>query len=82
LPATGTLSFPPGTATQPIAVTVLGDAEVETIETFLVTLSNPSNAAIADGSGLGSIYDRATVIFADGFESGDTSAWSSVVGGP
>lgn len=81
LPATGTLSFPPGTTTQPIGVTVLGDADVESTEQFVVTLSNPSNASIADGSGLGSIYEHTTVIFTDGFESGDTSAWSSEVGG-
>jgi photosystem II stability/assembly factor-like uncharacterized protein/subtilisin-like proprotein convertase family protein len=52
---TGTLTFTPSTATQPIAVTVNGDASVESNETFFVTLSNPSLATISDGTGQGTI---------------------------
>ena len=51
----GTLTFTPSTATQPIVVTVNGDATVEANETFFVTLSNPSLATISDGTGQGTI---------------------------
>jgi hypothetical protein len=54
--ALGTLSFAPGDIT-PKTVTVLvnGDTVVEATETFVVNLSNPTNATIADGQGLGTI---------------------------
>ncbi len=55
LAASGTLTFPPGITTRPITVTVIGDMNVEGDETFLVNLSNPANAAIADGQGIGTI---------------------------
>jgi hypothetical protein len=53
----GTLSFPPGTTTQPIAVQVNGDLFDEDDETFSVVLSNPVNATIADAQGQGTIVD-------------------------
>jgi hypothetical protein len=46
----GTLSFAPGTTTQAIVVAVLDDTLVEADELFTVTLSAPSNVAIATGS--------------------------------
>ncbi|MDZ7330725.1 MAG: S8 family serine peptidase [candidate division KSB1 bacterium] len=54
----GTLIFPVGgSLTQTIAVTVNGDQTVEPDETFYVNLSNPVNAVIADGQGIGTIQN-------------------------
>ena len=53
----GTLTFPPGTTTQPITVPVMGDRIFEGNETFFVNLSGPVNATIADGQGVGTIVD-------------------------
>ena len=49
----GTLTFAPGTTTQPINVTVRGDTTDEQNETVMVTLSNPVNATIESGRGTG-----------------------------
>lgn len=54
-PAPTTLRFTPGTTTQTFTVPVSGDALSEPNETFLVVLSEPSNATIADGEALGTI---------------------------
>src|SRR6185503_11046923 len=51
----GLLSFAPGTTNQTITVRVNGDLLNEADETFFVTLSNPTNATIADGQGVGTI---------------------------
>ena len=53
--ATGTLTFPPGTATRTVAVGVRGDTTVEPDETFWVDLSNATGAAVDDGQGRGTI---------------------------
>ncbi|MFN8062863.1 MAG: Calx-beta domain-containing protein [Vicinamibacterales bacterium] len=55
--ATGTLTFNPGVTTQTVNVSVIGDNLDEADETFTVALSNPTNATIGDGSGLGTITD-------------------------
>jgi large repetitive protein len=55
LATSGTLRFDAGVTTQKVAVAVLGDTSFEQDETFFVNLSNPTNAAIADGQGLGTI---------------------------
>jgi hypothetical protein len=52
-----TLSFTPGTTTRTINVTVNGDVLDETDETFLVNLSNATNATISDNQGEGTITD-------------------------
>ena len=54
----GTLTFAPGVTSLTIPVPVLDDAIDEPNETFTVTLSNPVNAAIADGTGVGTIVDN------------------------
>ncbi len=56
--AGGTLTFAPGTTTQPIDVTVMGDtADEGDGETVIVTLSNPVNATITTTTGTGTITD-------------------------
>lgn len=82
-PASATLTIPAGATGANVPVDILGDAHVEKLETFQVTLSNLINATMGDDTGIGTIDDHSTtVILSDGFESGDTSAWSSVLGGP
>jgi hypothetical protein len=51
----GTLNFASGETTKQLDVSVQGDGLYEYDETFTVDLSNPSNAAITDGSGLGTV---------------------------
>jgi uncharacterized repeat protein (TIGR01451 family) len=55
--ASGTLSFPPGTLTQPVVVQVVGDSAIETDETFQVDLTAPVNATVGDSQGIGTISD-------------------------
>jgi hypothetical protein len=56
-PANGTLVFAPLQTTQTLTVTVNGDTFIETDETFTMTLSLPTNAAIADATGIGTILN-------------------------
>ena len=53
-----TLSIPPNTRTATITVPVTDDSDDEGDESFTVTLSRPTNAAIGDGVGLGTITDN------------------------
>jgi hypothetical protein len=55
--ASGTLSFPPNTATRPLSVTINADAAAEGSEAFLVNLGSASGAAIAHGQARGVIFD-------------------------
>ncbi|MEW6304099.1 MAG: Calx-beta domain-containing protein [Verrucomicrobiota bacterium] len=55
---TGTLNIPAGSTTATVAVTITSDTEVESDETFVVRLSNPVNATIADSEGTGTILDN------------------------
>ena len=57
LPLT-TLTFTPGQTSLPVTVQVKGDLLDELNETFNVSLSAPTNATIADESGLGTITDN------------------------
>lgn len=54
---TQTLSIPAGQTTATFAVTVLEDTLDEVDETFTVGLTAPTNATVADASGLGTITD-------------------------
>lgn len=56
--AFGTLSFPPGSTTQSVDITVNGDILGEPNETFAVNLSNSVNAPILDGQAVGTILDN------------------------
>jgi Calx-beta domain/FG-GAP-like repeat len=53
----GTVTFSPGETTKTIVVAINGDTLNETDETFFVNLSNPVNATIANGQGLGTIIN-------------------------
>ena len=53
----GTLTFTPGQGTKTISVPVVGDVLDEIDETFVVNLSGPTNATIADTQGVGTITD-------------------------
>jgi Ca2+-binding RTX toxin-like protein len=65
---TGTLTFAPGEINKTIAVPILNDTLTEGSETFSVNLSNPTNAAIANGIGTVTIID-ATIIVNNTIES-------------
>ena len=56
--STGTLTFTPGVLTRTFNVPIVGDTLDEDDETFLVNLSGPVNATIADGQGVGTILDN------------------------
>src|SRR5262249_32317332 len=60
--ASGTLTFAPGELTKTVTVAVRGDTTNEADETFLVTLSNPVNATVADGEGVGTIVNDETSV--------------------
>ena len=53
--ALSTLTFAPGVVSQPIMVTINADSTVEATELFSVVLSNPVNASIGTGTGIGII---------------------------
>ncbi|HUE72289.1 MAG TPA: Calx-beta domain-containing protein [Pirellulaceae bacterium] len=53
----GPLSFPPGTTSQEVRVVVNGDVVYEVDETFIVNLSSPAGAVLADGQGVATILN-------------------------
>jgi hypothetical protein len=53
----GTVTFLSGETTKTVSVPINGDTTAETNETFFLNLSNPTNATIADGQGLGTILN-------------------------
>lgn len=53
----GALTFAPGEVGKSIVVVVNGDQAVEANETFTVTLSNPVNGTIGNGTGTGTIQN-------------------------
>jgi Calx-beta domain len=58
--ASNTLSLPAGATTGTIPVTINGDTTGEPDETFVVNLSSPANATIADGQATGTITNDDT----------------------
>jgi len=53
-----------------LIVTTISDTSYEPTETFSLVLSNPSNATIGVGTGIGTIQDNDTVC-SDGFKDTD-----------
>jgi hypothetical protein len=58
--AHGTVTFQPGQKAKSIAVSVVGDVELEQNESFAIALSNPVGAKIARGSATGTIVNDDT----------------------
>ena len=56
--ASGTLTFAPGETSRSIIVAINGDTDNEPHETFVVDLSNPSNATLGDAQATGTIHDN------------------------
>jgi probable HAF family extracellular repeat protein len=57
LAAAATLTFAPGQTSRTFSVSVLGDRIADYGETFMVALSNPSNAVVAGPAATGTIQD-------------------------
>jgi PKD repeat protein len=53
----GTLTFAPGETTRTFTVPIIGDVVDEANEVFDLVLSDATNAAIADGTAVGTIFD-------------------------
>lgn len=53
----GSLVFPPNSLSQPLAVTILGDLDAEADEDFVVDLTGPSGATLADSQAVGTILN-------------------------
>jgi hypothetical protein len=62
--ATGAVMFSPGQTTSPITIQIKVDTLSEDNEAFVVNLSNPVNATIADGIGIGTISNDDSPILA------------------
>lgn len=56
--AAGLVTIPAGQLSRPVSITVKSDALVEATETFLVQLTSPLFATIADGEATGTILDN------------------------
>jgi hypothetical protein len=55
--ASGTLTFVPGETTKTVRANINGDTAFEPNEAFNLVLSNPNGAALADGTGVGTIQN-------------------------
>jgi hypothetical protein len=58
----GTLTFAAGETTKTITIAITGDTTVEPDETFMVDLSAPSGATLADGSAQGTITNDDVIV--------------------
>jgi hypothetical protein len=81
-PVTGTLTFPVGTASQTIAVPIIGDVVNETDETFFVNLSGATGAVIGKGQGLGTIANDPTATLFTLHRVLSTRSFDVVLSGP
>jgi hypothetical protein len=53
----GSVFFAPGETTKTFLIPTINDAVAESSETFTLNLSSPVGATIADGQGVGTVYD-------------------------
>jgi len=53
----GVLTFQPKERSKSIVVSIVGDQVTEGAETFVVNLSNPVNASVSDGQGMGTVFN-------------------------
>jgi hypothetical protein len=92
--ASGSVSFPPGSLSQPVDVTVNGDTLAEPDETFHVDLKSPVGATLLKTRGVGTILDddssarptvRSFTVVSDGGNGAasghDRLQWVNPVGG-
>lgn len=80
LPVSGTALIPPTETVTTVVIPIEDDWLEEPSEFFTLELSNPANASLTTPSVTVTIIDNdAGFLFADGFESGMTTAWSSTV---
>jgi hypothetical protein len=56
----GTVTFAPGSKSQTVSISVVGDLNIEQDETFTVTLSSPSNAVLGKTTATGTIKNDDT----------------------
>ncbi|MBL0731034.1 immunoglobulin-like domain-containing protein [Piscinibacter sp. HJYY11] len=77
--ASGVLTFTPGVTTQTITVAIGEDTIFEGSENFLVNLSAPSNATLADGQGQGTITDNDATPVIAGVSSPSAAEGNSLV---
>jgi hypothetical protein len=79
-PASGTLSFGGGQTAQTLNVTFRGDNVREPDETFTLSLSNPTNATIGDGTAQGTILndDPVPTLSVVNSSAGETPSGSAV----
>ena len=76
--SSGTITFAPGETSKSVDVTITGDIDVEADETFMVALSRPANATIADGSATGTIQNEDRPRPRTGRYTGSTSQGRSI----
>jgi len=69
----GTLTFAPGVTTQNVIVPVIGDTIVEGSETFVVTLTAPTNATLGTANATGTILDDDTAPVVPAISIGDVT---------
>jgi hypothetical protein len=75
----GTLTFPAGATSETVSVPISTVATGGPTKTFTLNLSNPVNATIADGVGVGSILNRQTKFFVE--DSGTVKTYEYGSGG-
>jgi hypothetical protein len=76
----GTAFIAAGALSTTVPIAIVDDPDIEPDESFTLELSNPGNAVLLTPSITVTIRDDdGTLLFEDGFESGDMSHWSAVV---
>lgn len=76
----GTAFIVAGAQSTTVPIAIVNDPGIEPDESFTVELTNPGNAVLLTPSILVTIRDDdGTLLFEDGFDSGDLSNWSAVV---
>jgi extracellular elastinolytic metalloproteinase len=81
-PRTATLSFPPGTAVQTVAVPLATDAAIELDETFTLNVTSATGATVTDGQGVATIVNDDFPVVSIGDATapeGDTGASDAVL---
>ena len=75
----GTLTFAADETSKVIQVPLFDDGVAEPAETFLVTLTNPGGGATLGTFAVVQVVIVDNNLFVDGFETGNSSRWSSTI---